>query len=233
MAAAVACYSRREARSPRSARAVVALQGPGAPGVASFAGDSAPTVQPVVHAKRALVVRKSIQSCNKLFFKKEYGERHHKHLRHRSYNIFMKNKYKRQMRVVQRYGWDLITDKRDPATKEEAMAEVQDSLDEACRIIDQVCVQGCITRHVGAAAKDKMCRVIRRGLLHKGLIEKAEDPFEPAYVTIGYTVPECHFKREPKPWELPGWKSPWMLWNEYNFWKERKAARLEAEAAEA
>ena len=28
---------------------------------------------------------------------------------------------------------------------------------------------------------------------------------------IGYTLPECNLMREPRPWQLPGWKSPWML----------------------
>lgn len=28
---------------------------------------------------------------------------------------------------------------------------------------------------------------------------------------IGYTLPECTMIREPRPWQLPGWKSPWML----------------------
>lgn len=233
VAAAVACYPRREARSARSAHAVVALQGPCAAGSASFAGDSAPAAGPVVNAKRTLVVRKSIKSCNHMYFKKEYKERHQRWLRNRAYSLYMKNKYKRAMRPVQRYGWDLITDKRDPATKEEALAEIQDSLDEACRIIDRVCVQGNLKPHLGASYKDKMCKVIKRGMIHKGLIEVPEDPFEPAYVTIGYTVPECHIKIEPRPWQLPGWKSPWSLWNEYNFWKELKAKKLEEAEAEA
>ena len=40
---------------------------------------------------------------------------------------------------------------------------------------------------------------------------------------LGYKIPGCTHLREPRPWQLPGWKSPWMLkrapWLEFdNAW---------------
>ena len=35
-------------------------------------------------------------------------------------------------------------------------------------------------------------------------------PFKATLVS-GYDLPECNLVREPRPWQLPGWKSPWML----------------------
>merc|ERR1719401_575663 len=216
--------------SSRFARAGVLARGAQGAGaaLATFAGVSAPTGEPGpcgIHAKRGLVARKSLYSCFNLYFKKRYDARHRNNIRNRAYNIFMKNKYKKAMKKVLRYTVELEFGDLKPASAAEALDNVKDLLDEACMTIDEVCVQGVIHRNTAARRKDRMCRAVLRGCVAQGLLQKPEDPFEPAFKTIGYDMPKCYKIREPRPWQLPGWKSPWMLYQEYSKWKRARYLR--------
>ena len=52
-------------------------------------------------------------------------------------------------------------------------------------------------------------------LIASTLVKGSDSPslsgWDVASQAIGYTLPECTMIREPRPWQLPGWKSPWML----------------------
>mmetsp|Transcript_138743 Transcript_138743/g.386907 ORF Transcript_138743/g.386907 Transcript_138743/m.386907 type:complete len:158 (-) Transcript_138743:154-627(-) len=151
-----------------------------------------------------------------------YRDRARREIRNRAYNIFMKNKYKKAMKKVLRYTVELEFGDLQPDSFEAVMAEIKDQLDFACRTVDEVCVQGVIHRNTAARRKDRMCRAILRGCVVKGLLEQPTDPFKPAFETLGYEMPECHLTREPRPWQLPGWKSPWMLKREYDKWLKQR-----------
>jgi len=181
---------------------------------------------------RSLVARRSAMSCYKMYFNNPpgwpYGDRNRRNLRNRAYNLFMKNKYKKKLRNVIRYTVGLEFGDKQPSSKDEVMAEIKDKLDDACLTIDEVCVQGVLHRVDAAWAKDRMCRAILRGCIKKGLLEKPEDPFEPAYQSIGYDMPVYTRTREPRPWQLPGWKSPWMLKREYDQWLKLREEKQKA-----
>jgi hypothetical protein len=142
----------------------------------------------------------------------------------------MKNKYKRAMKRVLTYCIELEFGDLAPKSLDEVMGTIKSQLDEACEVVDEVCVQGVIHRNTAARRKDRMCRAILRGCIAKGLLEKPEDPFIPAYKVIGYEMPPCYMTREPRPWQLPGWKSPWMLLREYKKWSKMKKEKEEAKA---
>jgi len=191
---------------------------------ATFAGASLAPAS----GQRGLVACKSLYSCYQLYFKRGgiYRDRARRNIRNRAYNIFMKNKYKKAMKRVLRYTVELEYGELKPASHADVMSDIKEKLDEACVTIDEVCVQGVLHRNTAARRKDRMCRAILRGSIVKGLLEKPEDPFEPAFKTIAYEMPKCNKTREPRPWQLPGWKSPWMLKREYDKWAKIKGEQL-------
>mmetsp|Transcript_12808 Transcript_12808/g.30436 ORF Transcript_12808/g.30436 Transcript_12808/m.30436 type:complete len:269 (-) Transcript_12808:35-841(-) len=170
------------------------------------------------------VARRSLYSCYTLYFRRwrYYEDRARRNLRNRAYNIFMKNRYKKAMKKVLRYVVELEYGDKEPASHQEVMDEVKDMLDEACETIDEVTVQGVLHRNTAAKRKDRLFRGILRACVKKDLLPERsdEDRFTPAYKLIGYTLPECNFVREPRPWQLPGWKSPWMLKWEWEKWRK-------------
>jgi len=212
--AVAAAALRRRSKAPSSVAQSVALM-PFAGAVVQSGTDEKP-----------LVARKSMNSCYNLYFGNKkgfnYSDRARRNLRNRAYNIFMKNMYKKAMKRVLTYCIDLEFGDDTPASLDAVWGDVKDLLDEACEIVDEVCVQGVIHRNTAARRKDRMCRAILRGSIVKGLIKKPEDRFEPAYKTLKYEMPVCTLTREPRPWQLPGWKSPWMLKREYKKWTNSK-----------
>ncbi|CAE7241814.1 rpsT [Symbiodinium pilosum] len=134
----------------------------------------------------------------------------------------MKNRYKKAMKKVLRYSVELEFGSRQPASHQEVLDEVKEMLDEACETIDEVTVQGVMHRNAAAKQKNRLFRGIYRACVKQGLLARrsTEDPFMPAYKLIGYTLPECNYVREPRPWQLPGWKSPWMLKWEWEKWRK-------------
>lgn len=159
-----------------------------------------------------------------------YPPRAQKNMRNRAYNIFIKNNYKRAARQVNRYARQLIEGKENTGSLEKVMGEVSPKLDKAFKAIDMACVQGVINRIEAAEVKDSMCNLLATGCINRNYIEKPEDPFIPAFKLIGYEVPECNMVREPRPWQLPGWKSPWMLKKEYDRWQRQKREEEKAAA---
>lgn len=178
--------------------------------------------------------RGSLRGCETLYFRRGllvYPPRHQKNLRNRAYNLIMKAKYKRFVRLARRAGKELEGGDWTPGSLEKAMEKLKGKMDLACEAIDEACVQGVINRIDAAEQKDIMCRQILKGCIKVGYVERSKDPFIPAFKVLGYEVPECTMVREPRPWQLPGWKSPWMLKREYDRWQRKK--REEQAAAEA
>lgn len=181
---------------------------------------------------RVSVAMRSLLSCHTLFFKSIwwYKDRARRNLRNRAYNIWMKNKYKKSMKRVLRRAVEIAKGDWQPQSVDEVMSDIKGILDDACFTIDQVCVQGVLHRRTAARRKERMCRKIGWACIRKGLLTPPEDPFMPCYKFIGYDMPRCTLTREPRPWQLPGWKSPWMLKQEYDKWKKLREARMEEEA---
>jgi len=178
--------------------------------------------------RRGLVACRSVRSCYTLYFRrwKYYEDRARRNLRNRAYNIWMKNRYKKAMKKVLRFGYSLQQGDWQPKSHQEVMDKCKNMLDEACEVIDEVTVQGVLHRNTAAKRKDRMFRCILSGSVKKGVLERPsykenpENRFLPAYKIIGYELPECNFVREPRPWQLPGWKSPWMLKWEWEKWRK-------------
>eukprot|EP00930_Biecheleria_cincta_P031002 TRINITY_DN21485_c0_g1_i1.p1 TRINITY_DN21485_c0_g1~~TRINITY_DN21485_c0_g1_i1.p1 ORF type:complete len:326 (+),score=51.06 TRINITY_DN21485_c0_g1_i1:58-978(+) len=171
-------------------------------------------------SKVALRGRGSLKCCDKLYFRHwwTYKKRVRTELRNRSFNMFWKNRYKKQMRKVIRYGAELEFGDSTPASLDEVMSNIKEQLDEACETIDFVSVQGCLHHNIAARRKDRMCRRILRGCIAKGIVEKPKD-FSVAHKVLGYSMPKCYAVREPRPWQLPGWKTPWELRREFQKWE--------------
>eukprot|EP00929_Paragymnodinium_shiwhaense_P004162 TRINITY_DN1048_c0_g2_i1.p1 TRINITY_DN1048_c0_g2~~TRINITY_DN1048_c0_g2_i1.p1 ORF type:complete len:345 (-),score=76.87 TRINITY_DN1048_c0_g2_i1:130-1104(-) len=189
---------------------------------------------PQVHeeAERAtLVGRKSRTSCWNLYFtQKEPVDEKRRNLRNRAYNIFMRNKYKRAMKRVLDWALDFEYGEDDEKmqfnSKDEVLAAVKPLMDKACKTIDLVAVNGVLHPKAAVFRKDRLARNIMRGLVARGFmtVTKEEKQFTPAYKLIGYDMPVTQYTREPRPWQLPGWKSPWMLKREFDKWQAKKEA---------
>ncbi|CAK9106797.1 30S ribosomal protein S20 [Durusdinium trenchii] len=200
----------------------ITVVAPESPALAGGSVSGLPRSQSESKPSRGKVARRSLYSCYTLYFRRwrYYEDRARRNLRNRAYNIFMKNRYKKAMKKVLRYCAELEFDDKQPDSFQQVMDEVKDMLDEACEIIDEVTVQGVLHKNTAAKHKDRLFIAILRGSVKKGLIQKPEDPFTPAWKVIGYTLPECNMLREPRPWQLPGWKSPWMLKREWEKWRK-------------
>jgi ribosomal protein S20 len=232
-----ATVSRRGTKLTASAKAVGVNAGSSFK-ASSFAGstlvalqvdDSLSDSKTAVHALDEIFKHSgSLKSCRTLYFRNwfPYRDRYRKVLRNRAYNLFMENRYKRYMRRVIRWYYELVDGKHpDLKSLEEVMAAVKPTMDDAFNAIDFVTVQGVLHRKDAAKKKARMCDDILRACIELKFIEKPKDPFMPSYKTLGYEVPRCFFTREPRPWQLPGWKSPWMLKREYSKWRVLKAKR--------
>lgn len=204
----------------------------------ALAGSTAVSVQEVLRFDGfswSSVVRRSLKSCFTLYFKRArspYGKRHQKNIRNRAYNIYHKNRYIKAMKRVLRYCVDVEFGEVQPGSLAAVMDEIKAKLDDACLTVDEVCVQGVLNPETAARRKDRMCRAVYRACMARGYIELCKDPFVPAYKVIGYDMPVCYKTREPRPWQLPGWKSPWMLKKEFDMWKKNKTEAAK-EAANA
>lgn len=176
--------------------------------------------------RASLVARKSRNSCRSLYFTQAMpDDRKRRNLRNRAYNIFMRNRYKRQMKRVLAWAIELEYGDMEFPSKEEALAAIKPMLDKACKTIDFVSTQGVLHRVASGNRKERMCRNILRGMISKGWVSVTpeERAFTPAYKLIGYEMPKTQFTREPRPWHLPGWKSPWMLKREFDKWQKQRA----------
>ncbi|CAE8596124.1 unnamed protein product [Polarella glacialis] len=149
----------------------------------TFAGASLGKVD---DTSRSKVTVNSLKSCDTLYFRRywQYKSRHRKNLRNRAYNIFQKNKYKKEMKKVLRYAEDLRANDVQPESVDQVMSEIKEKLDEACYVIDAVAVQGVLHRNDAADCKERMCIYILKACVKKGLLTMPEDPFEPAYKEV-------------------------------------------------
>eukprot|EP00931_Biecheleriopsis_adriatica_P024443 TRINITY_DN1522_c0_g1_i2.p1 TRINITY_DN1522_c0_g1~~TRINITY_DN1522_c0_g1_i2.p1 ORF type:complete len:313 (-),score=82.67 TRINITY_DN1522_c0_g1_i2:98-1036(-) len=182
--------------------------------------------------KCSKVACQSLRSCNSLYFRRwsYYPEQHRNKLRNRAYNIFFKNKYKKAVKKVLRRVRDMSATKGGYESVDQVLSDLKQDLDEACQFIDETTVQGVIKRYDAADTKTKMFDAIHTCCVRKKLLPK-KDPFTRSFVLLGYKPPKCTHVREPRPWQLPGWKSPWMLKWEFEKW--RKATGRNPAAARA
>lgn len=187
----------------------------------AFAGGSLRREE-TARSKVALRGKGRLNCCDQLYFRQwwRYKKRHQHELRNRAFNIFWKNRYKKQMKNVLRYAAELEFGDSQPASLDEVISPIKEQLDEACETIDWISVQGMLHRNIAARRKDRMCRRILRTCIAKGVVPKPEDPFHVAHKVLGYSMPKCYATREPRPWQLPGWKSPWMLRREFKQWED-------------
>merc|ERR1712113_703513 len=116
---------------------------------------------------------------------------------------------KRAGRFVKRYARELYAGERNPENMGAVMEEMK------------ACVQGVIKTKEAAEWKENICVQLMKACIKRELIERPKDPFLPAFKVLGYEVPACHLVREPRPWQLPGWKSPWVLKREYDAYQRR------------
>eukprot|EP00929_Paragymnodinium_shiwhaense_P004163 TRINITY_DN1048_c0_g3_i1.p2 TRINITY_DN1048_c0_g3~~TRINITY_DN1048_c0_g3_i1.p2 ORF type:complete len:316 (-),score=94.60 TRINITY_DN1048_c0_g3_i1:134-1081(-) len=215
----------------KSAEAACALMTATPPTRAVFVSShTAPQVHEETE-RATLVSRKSRTSCWNLYFtQKEPVDEKRRNLRNRAYNIFMRNKYKRAMKRVLDWALDFEYGDEDPnfsfSSKDEVLAAVKPLMDKACKMIDLVAVNGVLHPKAAVFRKDRLARNIMRGLVARGFmtVTKEEKQFTPAYKLIGYDMPVTQYTREPRPWQLPGWKSPWMLKREFDKWQAKKEA---------
>jgi hypothetical protein len=188
---------------------------------ASFAGASAPEL--FQGAQVSITARhspgKPNKSCFKLFFKRRYGHKHINNLTEKSYKLWMVNRFKKRMRWCMRKIRAFQAGEEVWSSREEAVEKMTPLLDEAFHYVDVTGIQGLIQEDIIARSKDRVLIALRDALVQKGIIEKPADQFEPAFKTLGYEIPQCYAKREPRPWELPGYKSPWDIFDEYHEWK--------------
>merc|ERR1711972_54466 len=117
-----------------------------------------------------------------------------------------------------------------PQDFEEFKGRIRRSVNTACVILEQAAVQGPMLKPEVTAAKIRVFKNLWETAVAKGWLEEpGENDWEPYYVMVGFPEPET-FKgvREPRPWQVPGWKSPWMKYKEYIQWQKKKEKEKEA-----
>mmetsp|Transcript_122904 Transcript_122904/g.244450 ORF Transcript_122904/g.244450 Transcript_122904/m.244450 type:complete len:270 (-) Transcript_122904:114-923(-) len=189
-----------------------------------------------LRVQRRRTACRSLGSCDTMYFRRGlliYPPRAKKNLRNRAYNIYMKNRFKRAGRFVKRYARELYAGDRNPENMGAVMEEMKEGLDHFFKMCDEACVQGVIKTKEAAEWKENICVQLMKACIKRKFIERPKDPFLPAFKVLGYEVPACHLVREPRPWQLPGWKSPWVLKREYDAYQRRTRKREEREKEKA
>lgn len=171
-----------------------------------------------------------MKSCYNLYFKRKwpYKKRHQKNIRGRAYNIFHKNRYKRWVQRANRLSRRILDDRYegpDFNSVAEVLAYVKPTLDKAFLTLDEVSIQGVLKRGEAVERKEFMCRLVVLACFKLGLFKEKPDRYQAQYKILGYEPPVCTMLREPRPWQLPGWKSPWMMRAEWKKWCAQKEAQ--------
>mmetsp|Transcript_145316 Transcript_145316/g.465596 ORF Transcript_145316/g.465596 Transcript_145316/m.465596 type:complete len:446 (-) Transcript_145316:118-1455(-) len=178
--------------------------------------------------ERGSVAMKGIKNCDNLYFKKyEYMYNHmqKKQIRGRAYNIHWKLKCKKELRRVKRSIKMMQSgiEERTPKTLEEFMGKLKNKMDEASLVIDEAHIQGVYRDDVAIAQKLLLCQMVLKPAKAMGFIRKKNRvytmPHDEVKAKLGWDFPVCYTLREPRPWKLPGWKSPWVLRREYETWR--------------
>lgn len=163
-----------------------------------------------------------------------YLVKHRKVLRNRNYNLWWKHKYKRGMwRVLRRVKDYMADDNQKFDSVEEVTSILKPTLDAAFLCLEKCVIQGVLKKGTAANRKSKMLKLIIRLCRGKGILTLTEEErkFTAPHKILGYEPPECLDLREPRPWQLPGWKSPWTLKTEYAKWL-KKSGRAGAKKKE-
>jgi len=175
-----------------------------------------------------------IKDIRPLYLKKRnYKKRATKKLRARAYNMCIKANFKFKCKQA-RQKCKQISSGEPIASLEEAQQKLFPLFDECCLRLDEAAIQGVICADECKFRKDVMVKNLVEALVEIDIIDKP-DPFMASYEVVGYTPPVHDLIREPRPWLLPGWKSPWTLFREFQEWEEwrQEKAKQEAEAVGA
>jgi len=175
-----------------------------------------------------------VKTCKYLWFRRKanYLREHRQVLRNRAYNLYYKHKYKTAMWRVFRRLKNIFGDaERQPTSVEEVLALVKPQLESAMAVIERCAIQGPLHRNAALRRKEKMLKTIiavcrRRNLL---TVSQEDIKWKAPHKILGYTEPKICLLREPRPWQLPGWKSVHMLKKEYAKWY-KKSGRGERQA---
>lgn len=140
----------------------------------------------------------------------------------------VRNKYMKAVRMLNRRCNRIVdgTITKKFENKEELLQDLDWFLTHCATTIDYANVQGVLDWWDVIGLKEHICRKILRTCVEKGFMDPGTDKYKTAADRIGYTWPTNEFYREPRPWLLPGWKTPWQLRDEWVEWKEKKKARL-------
>jgi len=174
-----------------------------------------------------------VLECNQLFFiRSNYKRRYLNKLRNRSYNLAVKSEFKKKVMQFNRYPKALYKGQLQPApaSMEEVWKDVKEGLDDVCLTLDRASIQGVIYPGEAVQRKEQILDRLYLAVVKAGLLERdAKDLFTPFRERLGYVYPTCHWLREPRPWMLPGFKTPQMLRTEFFAWRKVRRARLKAE----
>mmetsp|Transcript_23967 Transcript_23967/g.55330 ORF Transcript_23967/g.55330 Transcript_23967/m.55330 type:complete len:339 (-) Transcript_23967:63-1079(-) len=179
-----------------------------------------------------------IKDAKVLYLKKRnYKNRHKKNLRNRAYNLCYRNRFKATISKIYRLCKQMLLEERPdnvPSSMEEAKAVFEPMFDEACFKLDDAAVQGVISKEEAVFRKDMMLKRVVNACAKCGYLELPEDIARtPAFEVLGYEVPKHDMLREPRPWQLPGWKSPWVLFAEFQQWENWRIEKAKEEAESA
>jgi len=175
-------------------------------------------------------------TCKLLYFRRRarYMNEHRRVIRNRAYNLYFRNKYKRkscQAIFAMRYLFDSGSTFK-PTSVKHVKKKLKSKMDIALIWIERAAVQGTIKPWRAKMAKEKLFNAMLQFCIGKKLIKPTRDElnFTPAYKLLEYELPVIHQLREPRPWQLPGWKSVYELKTEYDKWLEKSGRTAAADA---
>jgi len=174
------------------------------------------------------------KTCKLLYFRRQarYMVEHRKVLRNRAYNLYYRNKYKRHTCYAIFEMRRLFADENwKPTSLKQVKRKLKPKMDTALIWIERATIQGTIKPRRAMMAKEKLFDALMHFAKGKKLIKvtKAQADFTPAYKLLGYELPVVHQRREPRPWQLPGWKSVYELKREYDTWLARSGRTADAD----
>jgi len=173
------------------------------------------------------------KSCKLLYFRRRarYMDEHRRVLRNRAYNLYFRNKYKKNICLAIFAMRDQFANENwKPQSIQKVKKMFKVKIDTALIWIERATIQGVIKPRRAMQAKEKIFNALLEFCIGKKLIEitKEQRDFTPAYKLLEYELPKVHHRREPRPWQLPGWKSVYELKAEYDKWLEKSGRTVEA-----
>lgn len=149
----------------------------------------------------------------------------------------MKKEFSRKIKATNRYSTALYRGimKPMPATLEEVWGDMKEQLDETCLCIDRACIEGVIHQQTAVDRKemvlDRLLLALQKANIPLPVIpDLVDNRYTASWRRLGYTMPKCTWLREPRPWQLPGWKSAMDLRKEFKVYLIKRRAELKEKA---